>query len=560
MRIVKRTVSALKTFGARFAGDRRGNVALIFTLVLPPLLLMTLGGVEIARVSTVRMSVQDALDAATLAAARSKETDSLKIKEVGYAALRANVPAWDDVTLDAANTTFTLDTATGKVVGNASVNVKTLVANIFLPPYGRFFDDHMPAKAHSEVERGNFRMEIALVIDNTGSMEGAKLTNTKAAAKTLIDRLEITNSRLIETDAIKISLVPFSMTVRATAGGTNTPPHWMRRVRDHTGGGIYNDTSNPYSMFDGNATDRFTLFDRLGTTWGGCVEVRGAPYDIRDTPLTTGIKASQWIPFFNPDNPDEDDYPNDRTWNTWGTSNDYVDDLIPGNTDNWPFGSRSEAADARKEAWFDRIRKTNRYSGTPRGTLTDDYGPNRGCKIEPIIPLTNDFDALRAGVDRMVAYGATNVPLGAMWGWHTLSPHNPFGDGSAYDTPGLKKIIIIMTDGENNLNANWNVYGGVGFIWQNRLGITSGTAADIRARLDERLDSATPGTEDLCGNMKDKAIEVYTIAVEVDTAAQALLQRCATSSDHYFPVDSASGIVDAFEQIADAIERLRISR
>ena len=329
---------------------------------------------------------------------------------------------------------------------------------------------------------------------------------------------------------------------------------------EHTGGGVYNDPSNLYSMFDANAAGRFTLFGRLGTTWGGCVEMRGAPYDIRDTPMTTNNRATHWIPYFNPDDPDHDDYPMEPTWNTWGTSNDYVDDLIPGNTGNRPFGSGPAAAVARKQAWFDRIRNTNRYSGTPRDTLSDAYGPNKGCRIEPIIPLTNDYDALRAGVDNMVAFGATNIPLGAMWGWHTLSPNAPFGDGRAYDTPGLKKIIIIMTDGANNLNANWFAYGGVGFIWQNRLGITSGTAADIRARLDERLDSATPGTEDLCGNMKDKDIEVYTIAVEVDTAAQALLRRCATGSDYYFPVESASGIGDAFEAIAEALSKMRISR
>jgi Flp pilus assembly protein TadG len=566
MRIVKRTGSALKTFGARFAGDRRGNVALIFTLVLPPLLLMTLGGVEMARVSTVRMNVQDALDAATLAAARSEYTEDSLITEVGLAALEANLAPYDDVILDTANTTFRLNAATGVVVADARASVNAMIANIVLPPYGQFFDDQLPVNAHSEVLRSSGGMlEVALVIDNTGSMYGAKLTNTKAAAIDLINRLEAAEARSIEEDAIKIALVPFSMTVRVTAGGTNTPPSWMTNATDHTGGGVYSDPGNTYSLFDANATGRFTLFGRLNTTWGGCVEARGAPYDIRDTPPIAGTEASWFVPFFAPDEPDWDDYPRDSTWRNYGyQGNDYVDDGIPAITGNNPFGTGAAATAARAQAWWDRVRNTSRYSNTPHDTLTNSYGPNAGCRLGPIVRLTNDFDALRAGVSAMIASGNTDVPLGTMWGWHTLSPSAPFGDGRAYDTERLKKIMIIMTDGENVMSAasnpNDSTYNGNGYIWQNRLGITSGSNADRRARMDDRFDSATAGTEDMCGNIKTKGIEVYTVAVEVNARVQDLLRRCATDNAHYFEVNSASGIGDAFDRIAGAIEKMRISK
>ncbi|QTN19322.1 pilus assembly protein [Brevundimonas sp. AJA228-03] len=566
MRIVKRTVSALKTFGARFAGDRRGNVAMIFALALPPMLLMTLGGVDIARVSSVRVNVQDALDAATLAAARSQATDKIRINEVGLAALKANLAPYDDVILDTTNTTFRLNEATGVIEADATVSVKAMVANIFLPPYGQFFDDQLPVNAHSEVLRASGGLlEVALVIDNTGSMYGAKLTNTKAAAIDLINRLEAADAEATEEDAIKVSLVPFAMTVRVTEGGTNTPPSWMTDATDHTGGGVYSDPANKYSLFDANATGRFTLFSRLNTTWSGCVETRGAPYDIRETSPVAGTAASWFVPFFAPDEPDKGDYPKDSTWKNYDyEGNDYMDDGIAGITSSNPFGSGSAATAARAKAWWDRVRNTSRYSNTPRSTLSNYFGPNVGCRHKPIIRLTDDFNALRAGVRDMIAWGNTNVPLGAMWGWHTLSPNAPFGDGRAYDTPGLKKIIIIMTDGENYMpeysSPNEGSYGGNGYIWQNRLGITTGSESTRRARMDDRLDSATPGTEDLCGNMKNANIEVFTIAVQVDDTAQALLRRCATNSSHYFEVDSASGIGDAFDSIAGAIADLRISR
>ena len=565
MRIVKRTVSALKTFATRFANDRRGNIAMMFALALPPLLLTTLGAIDIARVSTVHVKLQDALDAATLAAARSRHTDNINIQEVGYAALRANLPAWDDVTLDAAKTTFTLNAATGTVAGDASVNVKTLVANIILPPYGQFVGDQVPVNAHSEVQRATGGLiEVALVIDNTLSMNGAKIANTKAAAIDLIDRLETASKGAIEEDAIKIALVPFSQTVRVTAGGTNTVPGWMTNATAHTGGGVYANPGNPYSMFDSNAQGRFTLFSRLNTTWGGCVEARGAPYDIRDTAPITGIEASQFVPYFAPDEPDKDDYPGDATWQGYNIENDYIDDGVTGTTTADPFGTGTAAVTAREEAWFQRMRLTSRYQDAAREALTTDFGPNKGCGLQPIIRLTDDFDALRTAVNNMSLHLWTNIPFGTMWGWHTLSPNAPFGDGRAYGTERLKKVIIIMTDGENAVgresNPNEGMYTGIGHIWQNRLGITTGTNLVRRRSMDGRLDSAIPGTEDLCGNMKDKDIVVYTIAVQVSAGVKTMLQRCATNSDHYFPVESASGIGDAFQKIASSIANMRITR
>jgi Flp pilus assembly protein TadG len=564
--IVSRTGRRLAALARRFAADARGNVAMIFAIVLPVLVLIALGGVDLHRAATVRMNLQDALDAATLAAARSQFTDDAGITRVGLASLQANLAPYEEITLLTDETTFRLD-STGAVVGDARVNVTALVANIFLPPYGQFFDDQLPVGAHSEVLRSNNRLEIALVIDNTGSMQGTKLTNTKAAAIDLINRLEAADNRSVEEDAIKISLVPFSQTVRVAEGGTATVPNYMTNAATHTGGGQWNATSNPYSLFD-TAVSRFELFRRLGTTWGGCVEARPQPYDIRETAPNSADQATMFVPYFAPDEPDKGDYADDNTWDDYAyEGNDYLDDGRAGDDDNRnPWGTRSDAGARRVEEWFRRVRNTSRYSTTPRSRLTTSKGPNRGCDIQPIIRLTDQFQTLRDAVDDMVASGNTNVPLGAMWGWHTLSPHGPFGDGRPYNEDRLTKIIIIMTDGENVMsglnNPNAGSYNGLGYIWQNRLGRTSGTDAQRRTAMDNRFDNATPNVEDMCGNMKAASVnlEVYTIAVQVDSAAQTVLRRCATDDDHYYPVSSAAGIGVAFDRIAGAIENLRISR
>ena len=557
MPIVNRTARRLKASARRFASDVRGNVAIIFALVLPVLLIGTLGGVDIHRASTVRMNLQDALDAATIAAARSQFTNDTEITAVGLASLRANLAPFDQITLLTNQTSFRLD-ATGAVVGIARVNVTTLVANVFLPPYGQLFDDQLPVNARSEVMRSNNRIEVALVIDNTGSMAGAKLTNTKAAAIDLINRLEAADGRSIETDAIKISLVPFSQTVRIAAGGSNTVPSYMSNATTHTGGGAWHATTNSMSLFS-TAVGRFTLFQNLGTTWGGCVEARARPHDIRDTAPTSTNEATMFVPYFAPDEPDRNDYPNDSTWKNWQyEGNNYLDDGRPTSSANPAFTTTA----LRNAEWFARVRNTDRYVTT--SGLNTGFGPNKGCDLQPLIRLTDNYAQLRTAVSNMTATGNTNVPLGTMWGWHTLSPNAPFSDGGAYGAERLQKIIIIMTDGENVMSDTSSpsdgAYSGLGYIWQDRLGITSGSTSQRRAAIDNRFDHATASTEDMCGNMKTAGIEVYTVAVQVDSAAQTLLRRCATSTDHYFPVTSAAGIGAAFDRIAGAIENLRISR
>lgn len=193
----------------RLRDDARGNVAMIFGLSLPVLILMTVGGVDIHRASTVRVNLQDALDAATLAAARSSYTDNADINRVGLAALQANLAAYPNVTLLTADTSFILN-SDQVVVANARANVKTLVANIFLPPYGQFMDDYLPVGAHSEVNRSSKNLEVALVLDVTGSMAGQKLTDLKRAADDLIDMVV----QPLQTPYYsKMSIVPYSVGV-----------------------------------------------------------------------------------------------------------------------------------------------------------------------------------------------------------------------------------------------------------------------------------------------------------------------------------------------------------
>jgi Flp pilus assembly protein TadG len=199
----------LRAFTRRMADDARGNVAMLFGLSLPVLILMTVGGVDIHRASTVRVNLQDALDAAALAAARSPYTTNAELQVVGLASLRANLKAYPEITLREADTSFVLN-SDDVVIASSKVDVKTLVANIFLPPYGKFMDDYLPVGAHSEVDRSSRNIEVAMVLDLSGSMSGQKLQDLKDAAKDLVDLIV----QPVQTPYYsKVALVPWSYSV-----------------------------------------------------------------------------------------------------------------------------------------------------------------------------------------------------------------------------------------------------------------------------------------------------------------------------------------------------------
>ena len=196
----------------RLWSAREGGVAMIYAIALPVVVLMAVAGVDLHRATSVRMNLQDALDAATLAAARAPDADSdEEVQAVGMAALRANLEAYPEVALREDMTTFDLvDSDT--IQASAKVDVTTLVANIFLPPYGEMADDVIQVGTTSEVKRSTTDLEVAMVLDITGSMAGTRLSDLKVAAKDLVDLVVKGNQEVNKT---RVALIPYSMGVNA---------------------------------------------------------------------------------------------------------------------------------------------------------------------------------------------------------------------------------------------------------------------------------------------------------------------------------------------------------
>jgi Flp pilus assembly protein TadG len=214
---IHKVLSGLRALAFRLGGDRRGNVAIIFALSLPVIVMLALGGVDIHRITTAKAQFQDALDAAALAAARSPYTTPEELKSITLVNLRANLKGIELEPVQDGDVQVAMNDKS-VVIATAQGRVKTLVANIVLPPYGQLLDDTLPVSVRSEVNRSSRDVEVALVLDITGSMNdcaascssGRKIDNLKSAAKELIDIVVQDNQSPFYS---KVALAPYSMGV-----------------------------------------------------------------------------------------------------------------------------------------------------------------------------------------------------------------------------------------------------------------------------------------------------------------------------------------------------------
>jgi len=504
--------------------DNRGNVAIVAALAMGPICIACLGATDLARATSAKSQLQDALDAAALAAARSNATTDAELKAAGDRFLRQNLSLSSSFVLQSSSFTFGDN---GRVEATAQLNVTPFVA-------GLVTGGTMAVAASSEVVRAGMKVEIALVLDNTGSMmEGTKLADLKTAATSFVNQMEDASKKAIEPNSVKISLVPFSNTVRVD-GSAYRSATWM----DQNGASPVNDQIFTTATGTQHA-NRFTLFDTIGTAWRGCVEMRQAPYDVQDTAPSTGTPATLYTAYFAPDEPDS---------RTSGYSDNYSNDYLSDgtNSNNWRV----------RQGMISKYKSTNGMS-TSRG-------PNAGCGLTTVMRLTTDFNSIRTGINAMQAAGNTNIPIGMSWGWNTLTPNAPFADGVAYGTPKYKKIIVLMTDGENTVDQrdtpNDGTYAGLGYIWQGRVLKADNTPLQQGASSAERTAALDSRLSKICDNMKAKDIEIYTIRVEVTTGTSELLQGCATSRDHYYDVQNSNNLTAVFGSIAGQIAALHLSR
>jgi Mg-chelatase subunit ChlD len=414
------------------------------------------------------------------------------------------------------------------------------------------------ADATTTISYANY--EIALALDTTGSMAGGKLAALKDAVGGLIDTMEAQNTR---AGSLKFSVVPFSSKVNVGAqhgpaysfSGTVTrpPAAWLDAL-----------AKSPITQNDLDpGVSRFVMMKHLNTSWEGCVESRrstpGNPYDVNDVAPNAADPATLFVPAFASDEPDGAGYPNS-----------YLADgaqTIGGGTAAQRMGryGASYGPAFKSLSFNDQVAGSALWLPVSADYSNQSYfggypvpkGPNFGCDVQPLLPLTSNFDMVRAKVNSLQALGSTNILEGAVWGWKTLSSRPPFTEGRPGNSVGTRKILVLLTDGTNNLgqlgNALGSAHSSFGYLVDGRLGMTSGSAAAV-------IDAMNAKTLAACNNAKSDKIEIYTIRLEEPNVTTGnMLRDCATDADHYIDVPNRSLLDEAFEKIKDRISLVRLS-
>lgn len=185
----------------------------------------------------------------------------------------------------------------------------------------------------------------------------------------------------------------------------------------------------------------------------------------------------------------------------------------------------------------------------PRNLNDDDFsfrvpGILRVSCPSRITELTNDSATLLNEVDAMSPAGSTYIPTGLVWGLRTLSSNIPFVGGvsdAEAESRGIKKIIILMSDGQNtsSIGSNNSAYHG---------GVDSALANDY--------------TREVCNNIKDKDVQLFTIGfgTNIPQTTEDLLRECSTDGGFYYNAIDNEALNDAFSNIGGQITSFYLSR
>jgi hypothetical protein len=189
-------------------------------------------------------------------------------------------------------------------------------------------------------------------------------------------------------------------------------------------------------------------------------------------------------------------------------------------------------------------------------------GPNQGCPVS-LLPLTDVTASTgkTAVLNKISSMwprdaGGTQVHIGMTWGWRTLSPTGPFtavnGHPLTYTdatTTGWKKVVVLMTDGEEEWPATDNMTG-LGQIADGKIGTTSTSTAVTN--LGTRLAS-------VCSNMAADNVIIYTIGLGSAGSSNTALQNCAANGGFY-EAATPSNLASVFNNIAKSMIALRLAQ
>ena len=491
----------------RFRHGRRGSVTIMTALAAIPLLGFAGLAVDSARIWLVQSRLQGAVDAGALAAAR--EMPATGSSADGVALFWANFLP----TTAATGNGYLGAVASNPVVTQPAASTVTMTSTAVLPTtfMSLLGVNTLTVNASSSALSQATGLELALVLDNTGSMAGWPIQSVITSATDLVNILYGSGPQDTQPN-LWVSVVPFTAEVNIGRGNTG----WL-------------------------APGSYVASAWASAGWKGCVMARYQNgEDFTDTPPAGAPAVAPFTPFLWP-----------------STLGQYkvAGKVIAGDNDWSPT----------------KITEQNQNS-----LQNNAVGPNLGCTADPILPESVSRNAVLNTIAQSAATfrGGTFINLGLQAGWWTLSPkwRGLWGDGAlplAYNTPYMRKAIVLMTDGNNEwydwpggapgagpagwINDGDTDFSAYGRLKQNLLSLSNNTATTL---LNGRMSK-------MCGIIKQQGITIFTVLFNhggVSTDTQTLFQSCATKPADYFLAPTSADLQSAFRQIGSELANLRLTK
>ncbi len=190
----------LKRVLGRFRRNIDATVAIVFALSAVPILTMVGVSIDYAMAVRDRATIQEAFDAAALAGSKATVRGEAAARQEALDLVAANLPQ-------------RLRNVTPEIIINgATMTVRTASPHLTQTGLLRLIGvSDIGVTAASVATAAVSDLDVALVLDNTGSMAGQKLTELKAATRAMLQDLQAMANPMVR---VRVGIVPFDTQVR----------------------------------------------------------------------------------------------------------------------------------------------------------------------------------------------------------------------------------------------------------------------------------------------------------------------------------------------------------
>jgi len=586
----------LSRFRALLAQER-GSVYAMMAAALIPTIGIIGSGVDLGRAYMADSRLQSAVDAAVMAGVRAQQLDSATGEGSAtwntiYDYLNANI---DPQYLGMTRNPPVIDVTKNGTSIIVNVTVQASVPTSLMKIFGFA---SLPIAATATAEAGEtlpMAVETLLVLDNTGSMAGSRITALKNAAKSFVQIVYGDNQT---RKNFAIGMLPYNTMVnvgRLVQAQEETSGQFIEPVLGYTD----YDKSNP----DAWRTNRYA--------WKGCVQadptIVGVSSDIHTIDAGTFDMGATM--------PGEDEMPRIKPFlypsiavnsfqsvsNTYkfGTTADaekavanYApmrDAMVRRYGNNICVNSAGANLACNQPDSFVSVAKITDYAdwSAPKfythksGTNNSIQGhsPNYQCPSEAL-PIA--YDRTKDALDTYIT--AENAALdpgtgtfhnpAMTWAFRMMNRTDFFPRDTPADTP-VRKVVVFMTDGNFDSQDNGRK-SGCDSKGRNCTTVYD-TAYTAYNSYEDKLVTTTPSKAatvpeltkryaKTCEAMKRGGIEIYTIAFALDTGTQGnntreMFRQCASDRNtHFFSAADSADLIVAFQTIAADLVDLHLSK